>query len=71
MTGDSAPGNRNSASRSSSDTAPGSSVIPRSAGTTEDEVPSTSRMRPAHTEARGPIMSTQEPIITAMRIWMR
>ncbi len=70
-TGCSAPGNANSAWRSSSDTAPGSSVTPSVGFTTDDEVLSTSWMRPAHTEARGPIMSTKVLIITAIRIWMR
>ena len=50
---------------------PENSVTPFSARTTDDVVRSTSCTRPAQTEARGPIISTQVPIITAMRIWMR
>ena len=45
--------------------------MPSVGATTDVEVLSTSSMRPAHTEARGPIMKTKVPIITAIRIWMR
>ena len=41
------------------------------ATTTDESVSSTSAMRTAHTDARGAMLSTKVPIITAMRIWIR
>ena len=67
----SAPANEKEALRSSSDAGRGSDVTGSAATTTDESVCNTCAMRTAHTDARGAMLSTKVPIITAMRIWIR
>ncbi len=69
-TGASAPGYANAALRNSRVTGVARVRTGRAGVGSDDSVSSTSRIRSAHTAARGAIIATNDVIITAMRICM-